>query len=49
MITVEPNPTHLMVALIDDDNAIFRLQELNLVEQIYDLWYARSQQESSAV
>src|SRR5260370_14364380 len=30
-----------MVALIDDDNATFRLQELNLVEQIYDLWYAR--------
>src|SRR5215467_5844130 len=41
MITVEPNPTHLMITLIDDDDAIFSLQELDLFEQVYDLWYAR--------
>src|SRR5258708_34708963 len=30
-----------MITLIDDDDAIFSLQELNLFEQVYDLWYAR--------
>jgi hypothetical protein len=41
MITVKPNPTHLVIALIDDDDPIVRLHELNLFEQVYDLWYAR--------
>src|SRR5208282_4760753 len=41
MIAVEPDPADLMIALINDDDAVPGLEEFDPVEQVHDLRYAR--------